>query len=203
MIAVLIGWALLRRRRSPPRPAIAAAPVPAAPPPPPSAPRARLAIQLSPTRAGLTLISLVFEGEVLVRNEGDAPARHVRVEATPIPARTGIDAELGAMFARPIGRPAVPAFTLAPSEERRVRVVAALPLEGAEPLVAAGRRMLIPVIAVNARYHAGEAGDGQAAAAWIVGVTREGTGKLAPFWLDTPGMTDRLAARPHALAVNG
>ncbi len=166
-------------------------------------PRARLEIELLPRRGGLTLISLVFEGELRVRNIGDALAGRVAVEATLIPARSDQDAELGALFARPISRPAASPFALAPGEERRVRLVAAMPLAGVEPLIAGGRQMIVPVLAANVLYAPGGdgAGEGQTAASWIIGVARPGSDKLAPFWLDAGGLTDTLAVRPHALAV--
>ena len=82
-----------------------------------------------------------------------------------------------------------------------MRVVAALALASVEPLVARGRAMLVPVVAVNAvyRWAGGEAG--QTARAFVVGVEREGQAKLAPFWLDALRMHEQLAARPHTLAV--
>ncbi|MGI4732021.1 MAG: hypothetical protein ACRYFW_09760 [Janthinobacterium lividum] len=226
LLAILAatGFAWFRRRRPPsvpsashqpdpataPRPATPAVPVatPAAAPASPAASvaRAHLAIELLPRRGGLTMISIAFEGELVVRNVGDVTAQRVAVEASLLPARSGQDDELGALFARPVTRPAAAPFALAPGEERRVRLVAAMPLAGVEPLTApgasGGRQMIVPVLAVNVLYAAGEgAGEGQTAASWIVGVARPGSDKLAPFWLDGPGLTDALAARPHALAL--
>ncbi|WP_375382849.1 LPXTG cell wall anchor domain-containing protein [uncultured Sphingomonas sp.] len=208
VVLAAAGYAWSRRRRppAPPTPRERAVPPVAPPPAGPIAARARLEIELLPRRGGLTLISLVFEGELLVRNTGDATAARVTVEATLIPARSDQDAELGALFARPIARPAAAPFALAPGDERRVRLVAAMPLAGTEPLMAGGRQMIVPVLAANVVYAPAEgagggAGEGQTAASWIVGVARPGSDKLVPFWLDAGGLSDTLAIRPHALAV--
>ena len=83
---------------------------------------------------------------------------------------------------------------------RNVATVAAIALAHVEPLVARGRAMLVPVVAVNAVYRWAADGAGQTAAAFVIGVEREGQLKLAPFWLDAPRMYEQLAARPPALA---
>ena len=167
------------------------------------APAARpwIEFDIHPRRGGLNLLSATVELEIAVRNSGEVATDAVLIEATLLPARSGGESEFAALFARPVSRPATPAFALAPGEERRLRVVAALALAHVEPMVARGRAMLVPVVAVNAvyRWAAGEAG--QTAAAFVIGVEREGQAKLAPFWLDAPGMHERLAARPHTPAV--
>ncbi|MGJ3625791.1 hypothetical protein AB5I41_29830 [Sphingomonas sp. MMS24-JH45] len=63
------------------------------------------------------------------------------------------------------------------------------------------RPMFVPVAAVGVRYRSGEVA-GQTAAAFAIGVEREGAAKLAPFWLDAPArMHDTVAARPHVLSI--
>ena len=158
-------------------------------------------LDVYPRRGGLNLLSATVELEITVRNTGDAATDAVLVEAVLLPARSGQEDELGALFARPVARPATPAFALAPGEERRLRVVAALALAGVEPLVVHGRAMLVPVVAVNAVYRWAGSEAGQTAGAVVVGVEREEQAKLAPFWLDAPQMHEQLAARPHTLAV--
>ena len=57
--------------------------------------------------------------------------------------------------------------------------------------------MFVPLVAAIAQYGAGGT-PATAARSFAVGIAREGTDKLAPFWLDTPAaMQDRVAARPH------
>lgn len=181
----------------PPTPAPAPAPAPA----PVAAERARLALALQPRRAGLNLLSATVEGELLVRNDGVVPATGIRIGAALIGASAGPPGDVAALFAQPVARPVTPAFALAPGEERRVRIVVALPRADIRPLDAGGRAMFVPVVAVNALYDAG-GGDGQAAQAFAVGVERVDSAKLAPLWLDQPArMYDALGTRPYAAAI--
>ncbi len=230
LLAGLGAWALRRRRHraqaydgetpSQPTPETPAVPKPAsvvsspveAPAPatcqpalltrmPAPAARPWLELDVHPRRGGVNLLSLAVELDITVRNTGEAAAESVLIEVTLLPARTGQDAELAALFARAVARPVVPAFALEPAEERRARIVTALPLTGVEPLVARGRSMLVPVIAINAVYRWAAAEAGQTAGTIVVGVENEGREELAPFWLDTPRMHDRLAARPYMLTI--
>ena len=183
---------------------------PVAPPPPPSLPpepapvaadRAHVSFTLHPRRAGLNLLSATVEGELLVRNTGAAPATGIRIGATLIGATAGPEGDVAAVFAQPVVRPVTPPFALAPGEERRVRVVVALPRAEIRSLAASGRAMFVPVVAVNALYRTG-IGEGQAAQAFAVGVERVDSAKLAPFWLDQPPrMYDGLGLRPYAVAI--
>jgi hypothetical protein len=183
----------------PPAPAFLERP---APPPAPAGPRPRLELVLEPRRGGLNLVTATLEAELSVRNVGDADAEEIAVAVQLFGARTGQDEAIGARFAEPGVKPATPPFALPAGHERRLRVVTALPRAELEPLVAGGRPMFVPVVAADARYRWAGEGAGQAAASWIVGIARDGSDKLAPFWLDVPPrMHDGLAARPHTLAV--
>lgn len=199
-LALLGGWLALRRRTTS-EPAVEAfAPAEIVPPPPPS--RARLAIELRPSRAGLNLLSATVDCEVRVTNIGDAPAERVRVAVRLFSAHAGQDAELAAFHAQPAVRPVAPPFALAPGESRAVRAVAALPHADIRPLDAAGRPMFVPVLAVNALYDAGQGVEGRTAQAFVVGIERVDSPKLAPFWLDQPPRTvTEVAARAHGAAI--
>ncbi|GAA0671151.1 hypothetical protein FHT00_001940 [Sphingomonas insulae] len=188
-------------------------PQPVTPPPPPSpapapaepipfaADRARLSVTLHPRRAGLNLLSATVEGELLVRNDGAAAATGIRIGATLIGATAGPEGDVAALFAQPVVRPITPPFALGPGEERRVRLVVALPRADIRSLAAGGRAMFVPVVAVNALYQAGR-GEGQAAQAFAVGVERVDSAKLAPLWLDQPPrMYDGLGIRPYVVAI--
>lgn len=164
-------------------------------------PRARLAFELRPIRAGLNMLSATVECEIVVTNAGDAPADTVRVGIRLLGAHAGQDVELDAIRRAPIGRPAAPPFALAPGETRRVRAVAVLPLAEIRSITAAGRPMFVPVVAVNLLYGSGDGGEGQTAHAFAVGVERVDSRKLAPFWLDVPPRTsDQVGARAHGAA---
>jgi hypothetical protein len=169
-----------------------------APPPPPPAPRARVTCDLRPLRAGLNLLSATVECELVVTNTGNAPAEAIRTGVALLTAHAAQDTDLAQFNAAPIGRPATPPFALAPGETRTIRTVVAIAREAIQTMTAANRPMFVPVVATNILYVT--AGDeAQTARAWVIGIERVDSAKLAPFWLDAPPrMYTTVAARPHA-----
>ncbi|MDB5697094.1 MAG: hypothetical protein JWN21_2637 [Sphingomonas bacterium] len=201
-----LAWVLLRRRFEPaveeevaldpePEPPVAPEPVPAAPAPaffergaPASATlagRARLTVDVRPTRAGLNLLTATVEAEITVTNTGDGPAADIRAAVALLSAGGEHAAALAQFNAAPVTRPVAPPFTLAPGAQHRFRAVAALPHAQIQPLEAAGRPIFVPLVAVTLRHRDG-AGDHRTSQGWGVGVVRADSPKLAPFWLDVP-----------------
>ena len=182
-------------------PATPPAPVPA----PISAPvgdRGRLSLSLHPRRAGLNLLSATVEAELVVHNDGSAPAQSIRIGAALIGATPGQGDEIAPVFDQPVVRPATPPFALGPGEERRIRLVVAQARADIVPLTAGGRTLFVPVVAVNALYDAGAGIAGQSARGFAVGVERVDSAKLAPFWLDQPArMHEQLGVRPYGAGV--
>ena len=173
-------------------------PRPKTPPPPPAAPRARVTCELRPLRAGLNLLSATVECELVVTNTGTAPAEAIRTGVALLTAHAGQDTDLARFNAAPIGRPATPPFALAPGESRTIRTVVAIARDAIQTMTAANRPMFVPVVATNILY-ATAGDDAQTARAWVVGIERVDSAKLAPFWLDAPArMFTTVAARPHA-----
>ncbi len=168
------------------------------PPPPPAVPRARVTCDLRPLRAGLNLLSATVECELVVTNTGTAPAEAIRTGVALLTAHAGQDTDLAQFNAAPIGRAATPPFALAPGETRTIRTVVAIARDAIRTMTAANRPMFVPVVATNILYRtAGD--DAQTARAWVVGIERVDSAKLAPFWLDAPAkMFTTVAARPHA-----
>ena len=166
-------------------------------------PRPRLVLDLRPTSVGLNLISATVDCEVTIANRGDAPATDVRAGLLLRSADAGSEPDPATLFAEPIARPATPPFDLAPGEEHSFRAVAALPLSDLRPVEAAGRPMFVPILALSVAHRDGEAAR-QVAQAFVVGIGRAGSAKLAPLWLDT-GVRhyQGVAARPHGAAWQG
>ncbi len=168
----------------------------------PTRARARLSIELRPLRAGLNLLSATAECQIVVTNTGTEPASGIRIHASLLTAHAGQDADLAAINAAPVTRPATAPFALAAGESRVVRTVSAIPRDAIHGMTAANRPMFVPIVAVNILYDSGD-GPAQTARAWAIGVERVDSAKLAPFWLDAPArMYDNIAARPHAVAVD-
>ncbi|SFN69137.1 hypothetical protein [Sphingomonas sp. OK281] len=172
------------------------------PPPPPVVARARLSCELRPLRAGLNLLSATVECEMVVTNTGTAPAESIRAGIALLTAHADQDIDLAAFNAAPVVRPSTPPFALAPGETRTIRTVTAIAREAIRTMTAANRPMFVPVVATNILYVT--AGDeAQTARAWVVGIERVDSPKLAPFWLDAPArMYTTVAARPHAVTFD-
>ena len=165
---------------------------------PAAAPRARLTCDLRPLRAGLNMLSATVECELVVTNTGTVPATAIRTGVALLTAHAGQDTDLAQFNASPVSRPAAPPFALAPGETRTVRTVVAIAREAIQTMTAANRPMFVPVVATNILYATAD-DDAQTARAWVIGIERVDSAKLAPFWLDGPAkMHTSVAARPHA-----
>ncbi len=172
------------------------------PPTPPVAARARLTCELRPLRAGLNLLSATVECELVVTNTGTASAEAIRTGVALLTAHADQDQDLAQFNAAPVVRPVAPLFALAPGETRTIRTVTAIARDAIRTMTAANRPMFVPVVATNILYVT--AGDeAQTARAWVVGIERVDSAKLAPFWLDAPArMYTTVAARPHAVTFD-
>ncbi len=173
-----------------------------APPTPPVAARARLTCELRRLRAGLNLLSATVECELVVTNTGTASAEAIRTGVALLTAHADQDQDLAQFNAAPVVRPVAPPFALAPGETRTIRTVTAIARDAIRTMTAANRPMFVPVVATNILYVT--AGDeAQTARAWVVGIERVDSAKLAPFWLDAPArMYTTVAARPHAVTFD-
>ena len=203
----LVAFMMRRRRRARVEPleevapvAVRPAPVPA-PAPEPEAPRAWLAFELRPRRAGVNLLTATLDAEIVVANEGDAPAADIHVDLRLLSARAGQEAGLEAIFADASGRPVAAPFALAPGETRVLTALATLPRQAINVVTAGDRPMFVPVAAIGIRYRTADRA-ARTAQAFALGIERAGAEKLAPIWLDAPSrMHDAVAARPYAPAI--
>lgn len=215
-LLALAAWWLLSRRRQPAE-EVDEQPTDAIPPPPPLpkfldsqlsptqpvGPAPRLLIGLRPIRAGLNLLTATAECEIAIANAGDAPADAIRLDIALVSAHAGQDADLAAVMARPIGRPAVPPFSLAPGEERRVRAVGTLPRNAIRQLKEGDAPLFVPIAAVRLHHRSGDV-ERRTSAAFAIGIERPGAAKLAPFRLDQPPrLYDQVAARRHMSLADG
>lgn len=203
-LAAVFGAGKLLRRRAPVRavprqvPASSPAPEPVA-----AEPRATVEVSFRTVRAGLNLLSATAEGVFVIANRGDRPATGIRFGALLLPGHAQLDGELADLWVGGVTRPVVPPFALAPGEEREVHHTLTLPRGAIEPLMTGGRPMFVPVVAISAVYDRGNGEEGQAGRAWVLGIARPGSDRLAPLWLDeTPRNRDDMAARPHTARVD-
>ncbi|MEG3123620.1 hypothetical protein [Sphingomonas sp. GB1N7] len=184
---------------------VAVAPVPApAPAPPPAKPeaRARIDITMRPVRAGTNLTSGAVDYEIGLRNSGDVAANDVRVDIRLMNASADQAAMLKVLFTQSIEKPLVARFDLSPGQAITLGGMAMIPQEGIVPVSIAGRDFFVPMFSVNVLYGWHGGGQGQTAAAWVVGIERAPGEKMVPFRLDAgPRMHDAVGQRPQGFAI--
>jgi len=195
-------------RSASPTPAPTPRAVPRPIPVPPAAPipdgifasrlKPQIEFELVPIRAETDAAegaALTFD--IIVINRGSAPARDVLIEAQLINAGPQVDAEVGRFFMRPGGdSERVP--VIQPMGRFAINARIEVPGEDLSPLVVEGRKLLVPLIAINAlyRWSGGELKD---SSSFLVGRGEANEGKLAPFRLDRGARSwSGLAARLHS-----
>ena len=188
----------------PPTPAPAPAPTPAPPAPDgifSSRLKPALAFELVPLRAETDAAegaALTFD--LIVINQGSAPARDVLIEVTLINAGAQVDAEIGRFFLQPPGSgERLP--QIAPMARVSLRTRVAVSAANLAPLVVEGRKLLVPMVAINAAYRwsGGELTD---SSSFLVGRGEADEGKMAPFRLDLGARSwSGLGARLHSTGL--
>ena len=187
-------------------------PVPRAPAPvpplPPVAPvpdgifasrlKPELAFELEPIRAEADAAegaALTFD--LIVINRGSAPARDVLIEAQLINAGPQVDAAVGRFFNQPGGAgERLP--MIAPMSRVSIRTRLGAAAADLAPLVVEGRKLFVPVVAINALYR-WSGGDLKESSSFLVGRGETEGGKMAPFRLDRGARSwSGLAARLHS-----
>jgi hypothetical protein len=188
---------------APPAPA-PASPVATAPPVAPpdgiiaSRLKPELTFELEPVRAQSDAAegaALTFD--LIITNRGSAPARDVLIEAQLINANPQVDAAVGRFFSKSAGAgdrlPVIP-----PMSHVSIRTQLGALAADLAPLIVEGRKLFVPVIALNAHYRWG--GDElKVSSSFLVGRGDAEGGKLAPFRLDRGARSwSGLAARLHS-----
>lgn len=185
-----------------PAPAPRPAPAPKAKSPPPTSgsagivsTRLRPWIELgfSPVRCVLDNEKLVMEFEIELFNSGSAPARAVLVEASLFNAGPTQDEDIGKFFANPVAAgERIP--VIAPLKRLSVKAQVAIGREQLQAYEAAGRQLIVPLIAFNVLYRWSGA-EGQTSVGYLLGREAKGD-KMAPFRIDLgPRIFRGLAAR--------
>jgi len=157
-----------------------------------------LSFELNPIRAETdTAEGAALTFDLIIFNHGSAPARDVLIEAQLINSSPQVDAKVRRFFAQPAGSgERLPLIAPMGRVSVRTRIVVA----GADlaRLVIDGRKLLVPVVAINAlyRWSGGELKD---SSSFLVGRGEADGGKMAPFRLDRgPRSWSDLAARLHS-----
>lgn len=195
---------------APPAPTPVRAPAPAPAPAPASNGvvgiqiRPWLNLEFRPAQAAATLTEAVVQFELLITNSGNAIARNVRVEAKMFNAGVDQDKEISDFFARPVnhqGRSRI--LAIPPRSGARMRSRVAMPNESVREITVDGRRLFIPMVAINVVYEWGEGRTGQTSMSYLVGREPETPStKMGAFRLDLgPRVYRSVGQRPSNVAV--
>src|SRR3546814_17254875 len=94
----------------------------------------------------MNVLSAAVDYELVVRNQGAAEARGVRIALQLFTAGEHHDAELRDYLDAPVDAPIVAAFDLAPGAAKTVRAIALLPKEAVNGVTVQGRPMFVPLV---------------------------------------------------------
>ena len=163
--------------------------------------RPELNFQFVPDRAVVTEREVMLQFDVVLTNNGAAPARDVLVEAKLVPAHAGQDQEIAAFFQQPEATGDRMAG-IPPLGKVSLKSAVRLPLDQLHSFEVEGRRLFVPLVAFNILFRS-SGGEGQASASFLVGRGNDGDDKLAPFRLDLgPRIFRGLSARPHSMGLS-
>lgn len=139
-------------------------------------------LELEPSQAMVTDEHAAIAFDVTLFNSGSAPARDVAVEACLINAGQQQDVQLSQFYTTPGAvRDKIPA--VAPMARVTLKSAVRLPRSAVQEYEVEGRKLFMPMVAVNSRYR-WSSGEGQSAASFMVGRAASERAKLAPLRLD-------------------
>ena len=139
-------------------------------------------LELEPSQAMVTDEHAAIAFDVTLFNSGSAPARDVAVEACLINAGQQQDVQLSEFYTNPGEvRDKIPA--VAPMARITLKSAVRLPRAAVQEYEVEGRKLFMPMVAVNSRYR-WSSGEGQSAASFLVGRAANVSEKLAPLRLD-------------------
>ncbi|MEO5972608.1 MAG: hypothetical protein ABIP91_04515 [Sphingomicrobium sp.] len=161
-----------------------------------------LNVEFVPDRAVVTEREVMLQFDLTIINSGSAPARDVLVEGQLVTAHAAQDAEIAGFFAAEAGSGDRMAL-IPPLGRISLKSAVRLPLDQLHSFEVEGRRLFVPLVALNIFFRSGS-GEGQASASYLVGRGTNEDEKLAPFRLDLgPRIFRGLSARPHSAGLQG
>jgi hypothetical protein len=178
-------------------------PVPAPEPKPetPAAPRPWLELDIIPERAAATEAEALVHYALTVTNQGEAEARNIRID--PRLFNAGAEGDMAAFFQGPIHEQSgSPHIVIAPGGTLKLNGQVALPMAELQEMEVAGRRIFVPMVAINVAYDWAGGGTGRTSRSWLVGREAETPqAKMGPFRLDLGPRIYRSVGRREARLV--
>ena len=163
-----------------------------------------LQLEFKPDRVAATSTETTVQFELFVSNVGNLVAKNVRVEARMFNAGSDQDREIADFFGGPVDdRGSSRILAIPPRKGARVRAGVSMPKEAMREIAVQGRRLFIPLVAINVLYDWGDGKSGQTAMSYLVGREAEAPSeKMGAFRLDLgPRVYRSLGQRPSEVAV--
>jgi hypothetical protein len=134
-------------------------------------------------------------------NKGEADARNIRID--PRLFNAGAEGEMLAFFQGPIHDVSgSPQIVLRPGGSIRLNGQVAMPNAELREIELGGRRIFVPMVAINVAYDWAGGGAGRTSRSWLVGREAEvPTEKMGPFRLDLGPRIYRSVGRREARLV--
>ncbi|HYG48081.1 MAG TPA: hypothetical protein VD846_09080 [Allosphingosinicella sp.] len=188
-----LGGALLGAPRPEPEPEAAADA--------PAAPRPWLELDIVPERAAATEDEAYVRYALTLTNKGDAEARNIRID--PRLFNAGAEGEMMAFFQGPIHEQSgSPHVTIPPGRTLKLNGEVAMPKAELREIELQGRRIFVPMVAINVAYDWADGGTGRTSRSWLVGREAETPSeKMGPFRLDLGPRIYRSVGRREARLV--
>lgn len=180
-----------------PEPAPRPSPAPEAPP----APRPWIELDIAPDRAAATDSEAYVHYSLTLANRGDADARNIRID--PRLFNAGAEGEMMAFFQGPIHElSGSPHIVIPPGGSLKLTGQVAMPKADLKEIELAGRRIFVPMVAINVAYDWAGGGTGRTSRSWLVGrEAQTPSEKMGPFRLDLGPRIYRSVGRREARAV--
>ncbi len=176
-------------------------PGPAPAPEAPAPPRPWLELDIVPERAAATENEVYVRYALTLTNKGEADARNIRID--PRLFNASAEGEMVSFFQGPIHElSGSPHVVLRPGGSIKLNGQVAMPNAELREIELAGRRIFVPMVAINVAYDWADGGTGRTSRSWLVGREAEvPTEKMGPFRLDLGPRIYRSVGRREARLV--
>jgi hypothetical protein len=167
----------------------------------PAAPRPWLELDIVPDRAAATEQEVYVRYALTLTNKGEAAARNIRID--PRLFNAGAEGEMLAFFQGPIHEQSgSPQVLLQPGGSLKLNGQVALANAELREIELGGKRIFVPMVAINVAYDWADGGGGRTSGSWLVGREAEvPTEKMGPFRLDLGPRIYRSVGRREARLV--
>ena len=196
-----IGGALLASARSEPEPVPEPEPEPEPQAAEAAAPRPWLELDIEPERAAATEHEVYVRYALTLTNKGDADAANIRID--PRLFNAGAEGEMMSFFQGPIHEQSgSPHIVIPPGRTLKLNAQVAMANAELREIELGGRRIFVPMVAINVAYDWAGGGTGRTSRSWLVGrEAQTPTEKMGPFRLDLGPRIYRSVGRREARLV--